>query len=57
MKAASHRILPVHFMLELIGKRLDDAGIAYALLTGDTIDRAAQVMSFQMKNACLLHKL
>jgi superfamily II DNA or RNA helicase len=34
-------------MLELIRQQLDEAGIAYALLTGDTVDRGAQVTSFQ----------
>jgi superfamily II DNA or RNA helicase len=34
-------------MLDLIRLQLDDAGIAYALLTGDTVDRGKQVTSFQ----------
>lgn len=34
-------------MLDLIRQQLDDAGIAYALLTGDTMDRGTQVASFQ----------
>ncbi|CZT37218.1 DEAD/DEAH box helicase [Rhizobium sp. 9140] len=34
-------------MLDLIRRQLDDAGIAYALLTGDTVDRGTQVASFQ----------
>ncbi|TCL90142.1 SNF2 family DNA or RNA helicase [Rhizobium sp. PP-WC-2G-219] len=34
-------------MLDLIRQQLDDTGIAYALLTGDTVDRATQVTSFQ----------
>ncbi|QPC89097.1 helicase (plasmid) [Mesorhizobium sp. NBSH29] len=34
-------------MLDLIRPLLDEAGIAYALLTGDTVDRGAQVRSFQ----------
>ncbi len=34
-------------MLDLIRRRLDDADIAYALLTGDTVDRGTQVESFQ----------
>ncbi|MDR3375638.1 MAG: DEAD/DEAH box helicase [Ancalomicrobiaceae bacterium] len=34
-------------MLDLIRPRLEAAGIAYALLTGDTKDRAAAVASFQ----------
>ena len=34
-------------MLELIRQQLDNAGISYALLTGDTADRGAQVKSFQ----------
>jgi superfamily II DNA or RNA helicase len=34
-------------MLDLIRQQLDDTGIAYALLTGDTVDRGTQVTSFQ----------
>jgi superfamily II DNA or RNA helicase len=34
-------------MLDLIRPQLDNADIAYALLTGDTVDRGGQVTSFQ----------
>ena len=34
-------------MLDLIRPRLDAAGIAYALLTGDTRDRPAVIRRFQ----------
>ncbi len=34
-------------MLDLIRDQLDEAGISYALLTGDTVDRGTQVKSFQ----------
>jgi len=41
-------------MLALIGRALDDAGFGYALLTGDTVDRAAPVRRFQQGEVPIL---
>ena len=50
LRAEGHRVLVFSqftTMLRIIARGLDQKGIRYALLTGDTVDRAAQVDAFQ----------